>query len=555
MKFLITSEESKRNMTTNNLGDKIHLIAQFFVHQTSNERNKEIVSCLRKNIENSSIDRIHLLNERIYRNDELSVPENEKVTQTKIGKRMSYKDVFQYVRENNIQGYIIIANIDIFFDKSINNIHFSHIDTKKEMFALLRYEYDEISTYSSPIFGPRSDSQDTWIFHSNTIISKLQENGFNFQLGVPGCDNKIIYLMKVLGYNVINDPIFIRTYHYHNSKIRNYNNKDVLQKPYGFISPSGFSERSVSHGIPTFTSNETVRFEDNDVIREYIHSKLKNNEKFIIPRIAGVENNFAVYCSIHGSETHENKLHIQRYIENSSKTMKNNAGIQLSNIISIAKYSKLYMDAFENCDLFSGWDINGNVYPYISVSHNYITTRYSSKQIVWAPALDVFHYIYSNPWTHSLKGKRILIVSPFEETILEQIPHREKLFDGVDLFPGCTFVTIKPPMTQGSEISREFDEELSDFYVNLDKLKDSYDVALLSCGGYGNIISNHIFSVHNKSAIYMGGTLQTAFGILGRRWLLERPDIIRIFMNKYWSRSKETEKPKGHENIEGGCYW
>lgn len=97
--------------------------------------------------------------------------------------------------------------------------------------------------------------------------------------------------------------------------------------------------------------------------------------------------------------------------------MKNNAGIKLSNIDSVAKYSKLYLEAFDNCEIYCGWDKNGSCYPHISYSHDYINTKYSNKQMIWAFALDIFHYIYSNPWTQSLKGKRILIVSPFEDTI------------------------------------------------------------------------------------------------------------------------------------------
>jgi len=41
----------------------------------------------------------------------------------------------------------------------------------------------------------------------------------------------------------------------------------------------------------------------------------------------------------------------------------------------------------------------------------------------------------------------------------------------------------------------------------------------------------------------------------GSRWIKERPDILRLFLNRFWSRPKESEKPKNHQNIEGGCYW
>ena len=45
------------------------------------------------------------------------------------------------------------------------------------------------------------------------------------------------------------------------------------------------------------------------------------------------------------------------------------------------------------------------------------------------------------------------------------------------------------------------------------------------------------------------------WGILGGRWLNDRPDIIRLFLNEHWTRPKDTEKPKNYNNIEKSCYW
>ena len=554
MKFLLQSNSVEQKTYKTNDKTQIHLFTQFFIHQNI-LRREEIRTCMKKNVENDSIYKIHLLNEKIYTDEEMGLSKNNRIVQTNIFRRITFKDIFKYIRKNNIQGYLVFANIDIFFDKTLDNLLVSQIDEKKQMFALLRYEYNGKSTLTSPIFGPRSDSQDTWIFHSNTIIIEQQEIIFSFEFGMPGCDNKFIYLMKILGYDIINDPSFIRTYHNHRSNIRSYGIKDVVPPPYGWISPSGYDDNAILDVKIEELKKENIWFNDNDIIREYILLKLSSNEKFIIPRVSGIENNFAAFIAMYPHCAEKDKRYIESYLNNVTKTMKNNAGILVSNLNSIARYSKQYLDAFENCELFCGWEMNGVCYPHIKDSHDYIKKRFSSKKMVWSYALDVFHYVHSNPWTHALKGKRILIVSPFEESILQQIPLRKKLFGGIDLFPDCTFITIKPPITQGNEKSREFHEELDDFYIRLDKLKDLYDVALLSCGGYGNIICNYIFTTHNKSAIYMGGTLQMVFGILGRRWLLERPDVVRLYMNENWTRTKDTEKPKGHENIEGGCYW
>jgi hypothetical protein len=174
---------------------------------------------------------------------------------------------------------------------------------------------------------------------------------------------------------------------------------------------------------------------------------------------------------------------------------------------------------------------------------------FTKKQITTG-VFDIFHFVSrGRPWTHALHGKRILIISPFIDII-----QRQDQAYPIDLFPECTFSYLKPPMTQGSEKNRGFDVEFSDF---CDKVKEhmnanDFDVALCSCGGYGNPICAYIRSM-GKSAIYVGGVLQMYFGIYGSRWIKERKDVLNLYMTKKWRRPKE--RPLGYEQIENGCYW
>ena len=92
--------------------EPIHLFQQFFIHENE-ERQKEINYCLKKNVENNYIDNIYLLNERIYKEDEMGVSD-KKIIQKKIKTRLTYKKLFQYIHKKNINGYIIFSNSDIF---------------------------------------------------------------------------------------------------------------------------------------------------------------------------------------------------------------------------------------------------------------------------------------------------------------------------------------------------------------------------------------------------------------------------------------------------------
>jgi hypothetical protein len=458
---------------------------------------------------------------------------------------------------------MIFLNSDIYFFKNtLNNLKYSDFHKKKHFAALLRYDYNFSNISKSKIFGPRFDSQDTWIFHSQFMIPKFSEKAFDFEFGKPGCDNKLIYLMKILGYSIINDPKNLQTLHVHKEQSRSYTIKDSIGEPWGVVLPHSFETNSLPSclgiNVQKFAiwsrNFTTLMMEDNDFLSNYIVSKLQNNKQFIIPRVSGIENNTAVFQQVINDNSHPETGRLKQYIQKTLYAMKNNAGIKLSSNETISFYSKQYLSAFELCDIYGSWEPQGNYIHHIAQSHSYVLNKYQQKRPFWALTFDIFHYIFSNPWTHSLKGKRILIISPFVETIKEQLPIRKHIYQGVDLFPDCEFVFLKPPQTQADEPSRDFIYEFDTFKQNVDEMLNLFDVALVSCGGYANPICSHIY-LKGKSAIYVGGVLQMYFGVLGNRWIKERPDIVKLYHNQYWKRPRREEKPKNCEKVEGACYW
>ena len=540
------------NFTKNEeiIDDKIILITQFY-ESSNSDRQNEILYCLKKNLENPLIDYVYIITEKDFDLNEFGIKNQEKLIQINIGKRMKYSDVFDLVEKFNVKGYILVANSDIFFDKSLKNIFKSGLFTKKKVYSQLRFEFTDSNLYKCKIFGPRGDSQDSWLFHSNFNIEKSKRKIFNFELGIPACDNHINYLFSIMGFAVHNEPYFIRTYHNHKSEFRTYNGETKKAiKPWLRVQPivHEYIEEWVKPNDNWWRFNI---IEENNKLGDYLKSKIDNDTNFIIPRIAGIENNFAELgiCLLQNQITDQQMDYINRGLF----TMKNNAGIKISNTESIVKYAKMYLEAFEICDTYFEWEPWGDVYRYILTSHNFINLNFGNKKQFWAFTLDIFHNIYNVPWTQSLKGKRLLIISPFIESMKEKVDILPEIY-GKNLFPECSFVFIKPPQTQGECESEEFDIELEKFMKEIERLKDDFDIALCSCGGYGNLVCAEIYKL-GKSAIYIGGVLQMYFGIYGNRWLKERPDILRLFMNKHWSRPKEEECPNGHKKVEGGCYW
>jgi len=505
--------------------DQIIAVSQFFIHPNPARQN-EINWCLFANVINEEISRIILLNEREYSMEEMGLKQfSHKIEQVIIGKRLTYAETIRQVHALGLRGYIVLHNADIFFDETLGNILITDSSVKPTLYAQLRWEFKDFKDIK--IFGPRADSQDAWIWHSNFNDVLLRNvKIFNFQLGQPGCDNAIIYLFKIFGFRIVNDPQFIHVFHYHTTQIRNYSTADRIKDPYGSVFPVGCEGNF----------KPDCSLEDADILYDYIISK--GDLPYLIPRPGAIESMVS-----HNPEG---------LSDAQIKTMKNNAGINLTSVKSAKRWAKEYMTAFYNCEVFAAWDKNfqDRMYRYISGQQNHLDGL--GKRKIWAHCFDVFEQIERRPWTLALKGKRVLLVSQLEESIKEQLTKTHAY--GMNLFPECTFVFLKPPQTAGDEMSLDWHDEIEIFYRKLEKITDEYDVALVSAGGYGNIICNKIFSF-KKQAIYVGGVMQMFWGILGNRWLVERGLTTGLYLNENWVRPKLCERPAGSKKIEGGCYW
>ena len=164
------------------------------------------------------------------------------------------------------------------------------------------------------------------------------------------------------------------------------------------------------------------------------------------------------------------------------------------------------------------------------------------------------------PWTKALKGKKVLVVHPFADSILKQYAIRDRLFPkNPDILPEFELKVLKAVQTLGYE-----DPNFKDWFEALDYMKKEidkvdYDVCLLGCGAYGFPLAAHC-KRQGKQAIHLGGILQLLFGIKGKRWETD-PGYIKDFpyastyYNEYWVRASTAETPQKANEVENGCYW
>lgn len=160
-----------------------------------------------------------------------------------------------------------------------------------------------------------------------------------------------------------------------------------------------------------------------------------------------------------------------------------------------------------------------------------------------------YPFFYKNPWTRRLKGKKVLVISPFDKEIEQQYRNREKLFADTDVLPEFTLITYKAVQSMlGIKTDYEtwFDalQKMKNDIANID-----FDIALIGCGAYGMPLAAHV-KMKGKQAVHLAGNTQLLFGIIGKRWQ-DMPQTAK-FMNEYWIHPSNNSIPKNHSRIEGG---
>ncbi len=220
--------------------------------------------------------------------------------------------------------------------------------------------------------------------------------------------------------------------------------------------------------------------------------------------------------------------------------MKNNAGFYPVEKEYMDRYASMFLNRLANLDILGIMGLH---------MEDYFHRKYSPKaKIVQYEAMEPLH----SSWTKALKGKKVLVVSPFSEEIVSQYKKRERLFlDDPDILPEFDLQVLRSPISLADELPSEyasFEEALKDMEEKISQM--DFDIALIGAGAYGSLLTLFVKSI-GKMAIQTGGATSTLFGIMGKRWE-NRPHVSK-HVNDDWIHP--SYKPKGYEKVEGGCYW
>lgn len=273
-----------------------------------------------------------------------------------------------------------------------------------------------------------------------------------------------------------------------------------------------------------------------DYANEYIYKALVSGKPFLAARFGDAELRALVYSL-------EIDMGLRKaFPDYIKRVMHVNAGFFPEEDESLLDFGHLLWESSKKVDLFGVW------YNLLEDYVIYNTNR--NAELVVLEALEP--YRSNTPWSKALKGKKVLVVHPFSESIEKQYRKHDKLFTNPDVLPDFDLITYKAIQTNAGGISKykTWFEALEAMYSDIKKIQ--FDVAIVGCGSYGLPLAAKIKDL-GKQVIHLAGATQILFGIRGARWDV-RPEMQQYF-NDLWTRPLESEKPKDAKAVEGGCYW
>jgi len=289
---------------------------------------------------------------------------------------------------------------------------------------------------------------------------------------------------------------------------------------------------------------------------DLISKKIESPDPIAIGRLGGTEarylGNLVKLFSDYRNIGILHRIFASRDLAKRRIEVNSNAGFFCSGPDEEFKFMEIYISALNNLDVLGAW---GDAFAWVeelgAINHNVPIVPLA----VLSPWIDAYPYGLDSsgslPWVNSLKGKRVLVVSPFVTTFELQRKNISKAFQNKN-YPAFELQTLKAPMTFGEVSSLN-----NNWFDNLDQLISrsgelEFDIALIGAGAY-SLPLVHAIKQQGRSAIHCGGGLQLFFSVTGNRWL-NSPYVLKYY-NEHWTRPSLEELHHKSGDVENSCYW
>jgi hypothetical protein len=218
-----------------------------------------------------------------------------------------------------------------------------------------------------------------------------------------------------------------------------------------------------------------------------------------------------------------------------------NAGIRPRNRASYRQYAQFCSTALGQSDVLGVWRTGYEEAVYRTLQPRAVACHGETL----GPTFRLRDH-----WLHHLGGRRLLVFSPFAESIRAQLPHMDQIWAPINLRWSSTVEVVKFPYLIDDSCLLDW----RDVYASCSERlhRDDYDVAIFGCGGLGIPLAQ-VAKTTGRIGMHLGGLTQLIFGIYGARHL----DHFwhRECINEFWKRPEPEERAQTYKRVEGGCYW
>ena len=272
-----------------------------------------------------------------------------------------------------------------------------------------------------------------------------------------------------------------------------------------------------------------------------ISERIQSGEPFMVARFGNTE--LSVMTSVLKrrifGHTEENDARLKEWFQN----LQDLSGFFPDKIELAEQFTDLMLDCCKETDILAMYHCHMD---------DYIVTEYMKNcKVTFLNHIEPWRS--KDPWTAALKGKKVLVIHPFDESIKQQYQKRTQLFSNDKVLPEFELKTLKAIQTIAGETDNRFETWFDALeYMYQEAMKIDFDIAILGCGAYGLPLAAKLKKA-GKQAIHMGGVTQILFGIKGRRWL-DNPRA-GITFNDAWVFPEESETPRNCNVVENHCYW
>ena len=199
------------------------------------QRTSARVLCSLTSLIYFQVEKIHIFTESDTDPDNIkaqNLSEDWKLNFHFLGRRMRYRDAFQYASNNLLRRNVMIMNADCYVDKGFEQLNVTILNNKT-MYALTRHETPEnIRLCNARDFcGPTATyhgSHDAFLFRLLVPLPSQLLESIDYRPNIMGIEQVLIFqFKKCVQFKVKNPCKILHVVHHHCSNVRNEEERTI----------------------------------------------------------------------------------------------------------------------------------------------------------------------------------------------------------------------------------------------------------------------------------------------------------------------------------------